>query len=375
MSETNQPAIMVPEADMVLPKNGDTTNTTKQGENSTERNYPSKVTFAKMNRVERREYGCCGREKCGGPALVVVALVVASIALLFGFIGLANTGNIYVDVKNEMTVQQTVPVAAEIPETTDRVWTFAIGDYSNRLEYVEPESGQVKGYNIDVVNAVCKIAKKSCRLDWDDYNRCWESIGEEIEKQGGGIGLLGRWYDACTGWPVTYRRLRTFSFTEAHAKKHLAVFMVKSGTPQSDFNWRNITGKTIGLLRYYIEDEDCIQSLTEVVGLTEGRVINFLTQQDLLSAVNNGEVDAVFISEFLGVKNNLKLASDRIDGCALQGYSMMMRKDNTLATWWNPALNALIASTEYREICNGLEDESIHGSIPGPSAKAVCIGF
>ena len=29
-----------------------------------------------------------------------------------------------------------VPAAAEIPETTDRVWTFAIGDYSNRLEYV-----------------------------------------------------------------------------------------------------------------------------------------------------------------------------------------------------------------------------------------------
>ena len=34
-----------------------------------------------------------------------------------------------------------------------------------------------------------------------------------------------------------------------------------------------------------------------------------------------------------------------------------------LATWWNPALNALIASTEYREICNGLEDESIHGKV------------
>ena len=75
------------------------------------------------------------------------------------------------------------------------------------------------------------------------------------------------------------------------------------------------------------------------------------------------QVDAVFISEFLGVKNNLQLASDRIDGCSLQGYSMMMRKDNTLATWWNPALNALIASTEYREICNGLEDESIHGKV------------
>ena len=41
--------------------------------------------------------------------------------------------------------------------------------------------------------------------------------------------------------------------------------MVKSGTPEGAFNWRNITGKTIGLLRYYIEDEDCIQSLTEVV--------------------------------------------------------------------------------------------------------------
>ena len=51
---------------------------------------------------------------------------------------------------------------------------------------------------------VCRIAKKSCRLDWDDYNRCWESIGDEIEKQGGGIGLLGRWYDACTGTVIYF---------------------------------------------------------------------------------------------------------------------------------------------------------------------------
>ena len=28
--------------------------------------------------------------------------------------------------------------------------------------------------------------------------------GDEIEKQGGGIGLLGRWYDACTGTVIYF---------------------------------------------------------------------------------------------------------------------------------------------------------------------------
>ncbi len=44
---------------------------------------------------------------------------------------------------------------------------------------------------------VCRIAEKNCRFVWDLYDRCWESrVGKSPLA---GVGLLGQWYDACTG--------------------------------------------------------------------------------------------------------------------------------------------------------------------------------
>ena len=45
--------------------------------------------------------------------------------------------------------------------------------------------------------------------------------------------------------------------------------------------------------------------------------------------------------------------------CVEDGGSMMMRKDNRLDEWFNPALDRLLATTEYRTICNDLLEQ--HG--------------
>ena len=45
--------------------------------------------------------------------------------------------------------------------------------------------------------------------------------------------------------------------------------------------------------------------------------------------------------------------------CTEDGGSMMMRKDNRLDEWFNPALDRLLATTEYRTICNDLLEQ--HG--------------
>ena len=45
--------------------------------------------------------------------------------------------------------------------------------------------------------------------------------------------------------------------------------------------------------------------------------------------------------------------------CAEGGSSMMGRKDNPFFQWFNPALEELLASAEYTEICDNLVTE--HG--------------
>ncbi len=38
---------------------------------------------------------------------------------------------------------------------------------------------------------------------------------------------------------------------------------------------------------------------------------------------------------------------------------MMMRKDTNMEKWWNPAWRALLATEEYKQICDDIE--RVHG--------------
>merc|ERR550519_2255120 len=43
----------------------------------------------------------------------------------------------------------------------DEIWRFARSHYNNRAEYLDEEAGLIRGYNTDIVEAVCRIAEKS----------------------------------------------------------------------------------------------------------------------------------------------------------------------------------------------------------------------
>ena len=47
---------------------------------------------------------------------------------------------------------------------------------------------------------------------------------------------------------------------------------------------------------------------------------------------------------------------DPILSCAIDGVSIMMRKDTEMWKWWDPALESLMATTTYRTICKDLLD-------------------
>ena len=58
-----------------------------------------------------------------------------------------------------------------------------------------------------------------------------------------------------SAWLQTYVRARTFHFSNPFALDEPAVFFVKSG---NSFDWRDITGKTIGFGAGWVWDEFCV---------------------------------------------------------------------------------------------------------------------
>ncbi|XP_072033800.1 putative ABC transporter arginine-binding protein 2 isoform X2 [Amphiura filiformis] len=252
----------------------------------------------------------------------------------------------------------------------DRIWVIAIGHAADGTEYIDEISGQIKGFDIDMVNAVCRIAGKNCRFSADVFNRCWDSqIGET---QRGGVGLYAGYYDACTGWLHTYVRDRTFQFTDPFStvKATEVGFFVKPGNP-GNFTYRDIRGKKIGFLDGYLNDEVCVARQDNIQGvpIPPENVIHYPTHEQLAAGIHNGDVDAGF--NFAYYKSDLvEIIPGFRAQCALAGQSMMMREDNTLWEWWNPAFAKLRASAEYKRICRDLLEQ--HGHVPGPSPDEHC---
>eukprot|EP00057_Strongylocentrotus_purpuratus_P026584 XP_011681058.1 PREDICTED: uncharacterized protein LOC105446227 [Strongylocentrotus purpuratus] len=139
----------------------------------------------------------------------------------------------------------------------DEVWLFAVSDYDNRLEYLDPVTHQIKGYNADIIDAVCDKANKNCELVWDLYSNCWDSRSKE--RAHGGVGLMAKWYTACTGWSQTYERLLTFDFTRPFSQKGKVALYAQSGSSQ---DYSDLSGLKVGFLEMWFSDEACLSRFT-----------------------------------------------------------------------------------------------------------------
>ncbi|XP_071784086.1 arginine-binding periplasmic protein-like [Asterias amurensis] len=280
---------------------------------------------------------------------VVLIGVVAAIALVFSAIALARPG----------TMGITVPVQDTAGNTDSKIWVFAIGHDGSELEYIHELSGTVRGFHVDLVEAVCARANKNCRMMWDVYENCYRSkVGERSRP---GVGLVSGWYDGCTGWFNTYERAVSVSFTKPFRKPQESVFFVRRGNP-GNFMANDLTGKTIGFIDGFSSNEHCLKR-TKVTGgdLPPDRTKHFMSSESAVQAVNNQEVDAVFANIYsLDLAEHLDIASgDTISSCSGDGAGIMIRKDSRLADWWNPAFDQLKMSNEFQRICS--EVSAKHG--------------
>ncbi|XP_072018576.1 uncharacterized protein [Amphiura filiformis] len=300
--------------------------------------------------------------------LVVTALLVAVVALIIACVGVAGKKGGVTNI-NVSSNPQSGNVETSTDSSADsRIWTFAIGDGQYREAYIDATSGELKGFLVDFVHAVCNTANKNCRIMGDLWTRCWDTYPGEPAR--GGVGLTGRWYDACVGWVGTYDRHRTFQFTDPYGKAETETFFVKKGVGAT-FNWRDLTGKKVGILDGYSSDEHCLVRQTGIASapLDASQIRHFLSPSDLVAAVNSDTVDVAF------ALNNV-ISADQLDQieteikCYNSGPGLMLRVDSDLTTWWNKAQENLMASSEYNRVCQDLTEE--HGHQPGRDPSEFC---
>ncbi|XP_041462558.1 uncharacterized protein LOC121413699 [Lytechinus variegatus] len=298
---------------------------------------------------------------------ILLALTASLVALIIGSVSLAKSSHSIVQM-SDLTEQW-------YRTQEEKAWTIAIGDFGVNLEYLDEASYQIKGYNIDVVEAVCRLANKTCVLMKDVNQRCWDS--EPGQQARGGEGLLSGWYDACTGWVKTYPRSLTFDFTRAFVKrKDVALYAPRSST----INFRNLTGLNVGFIDGWASDEHCLAryEADNILGASvpSDRIHHFSTGLELIQALTNGQIDVAFAIKLPQLEAGFQrlTPNDFANNCYLDGAGMMTRKDNTeFLTWWNDAFGRLVGTPAYDEICTRLK--TVHGHKPGSGARDVCIGY
>ncbi|XP_072046279.1 uncharacterized protein [Amphiura filiformis] len=279
----------------------------------------------------------------------------------------------------------------------DKVWMIQGANIGNNQYYISEKTGRLEGFIPDIVNAVCRVANKNCKIVADPYSNCWSVVEGETPR--GGNGLMAGWYDACSGYRSSTERRRTFAFSDQSTVSPHQAFVTLPGNPRN-FDWRNITGKTIAFFdRGTYANEDCLAEAKGIVALhlymrrriaqddeefNKGAVVpteNIRRGRfpQILEWLKDETVDALFADGLLlkvydtGSKTGIEEVTDHLQACPVGGNSLMTRYDSKLIDWWNPTQAKLIASKEYHEICNDVK--VTHGHQPGDDPKDFCIGI
>ncbi|XP_041460829.1 uncharacterized protein LOC121411984 [Lytechinus variegatus] len=234
-------------------------------------------------------------------------------------------------------------------------------------------TGTLRGFHVDIVDAVCAAANKDCRLIWDVYENCWDS--EAGQRSRGGFGLMARWYDACTGWFNTYERALTVQFSDEFRVGLSGIFYVRPSNP-GGFNPTNIpSNQIIGFVDGWASDEYCLARNADAiqgVPLAPSQVRHYPTREALKAGIIANKVAAGFANTNVYADDpELDTVGQPITNCIKGGGSIMSRLDSSLNVWWNPAFASIKNTETYRQICE--RASTSHGHMPGATGPDLCL--
>ncbi|XP_070569199.1 putative ABC transporter arginine-binding protein 2 isoform X1 [Ptychodera flava] len=244
----------------------------------------------------------------------------------------------------------------EVEKEKERVYTIAtyLG-CDCPLEYID-EARISRGFDVDLINAVCTEAGRKCVHQDVPHNACLTHVGGKIPHAG--TALLGKQIDMCLGWAKTPTRQLSVAYTAPYARYETEVlFVIKFGNP-GDFDPNNVRGKTIGFEDGFFTDKAClVHARDRIEGIDSMQSEQEVYKDNyelLLDDLRHDKIDA-----FLTFKNHItqhlkdefEFIGDDIGCVADISLHGIKRKDNPL-TWFDDTLKAMKENGKYHALCH-----------------------
>ncbi|GFN77305.1 Arginine-binding extracellular protein artp-like [Plakobranchus ocellatus] len=222
----------------------------------------------------------------------------------------------------------------------DKVWLFAVDGRKRPYSFLD-DDGNLLGFDVDLISKVCASAQKQCKIVLAEYTEC---IFTEREINYPGRGLMANWFDACPGYTMTVDREGAFDFTDPYLAT-ASSFTVAPGNPSgfnpvisdfSQFNFVQLTGAP--------SNAQCLNRLNKTV-----KSITIASDlPDAKAILLNGSADVLFSPR--NKIDGLVVLPQRVH-CEEGGAAVMIKKGSPLASWWNPAFQAVVRSGEFKALC------------------------
>lgn len=223
-------------------------------------------------------------------------------------------------------------LSAPFAQAADKIRIATEGAYAP-FNYID-ESGELKGFDVDIAKALCKQMQADCQIVAQD----WDGIIP---------GLMSRKYDAViASMSITPERSRVVDFTDPYYSNSLIFVAPKT----SSFDPKAVDGKTIGAQRATIAGQHLEDKLADKVSV---KLYN--TQDNAYLDLASGRLDAILSDQLpaydwlrSGAGEAFEFRGEKIDIDDKIGIAV--RKRDKLRERLNKALAEILENGTYDEI-------------------------
>ncbi|WP_026146397.1 transporter substrate-binding domain-containing protein [Zestomonas thermotolerans] len=206
------------------------------------------------------------------------------------------------------------------------------------------EDGRLKGFNVDIANALCAEMRAQCelvRLEWDDLIPALDD---------------GRADLVVSSMSITAERMQLVDFTEKYTQTPAFFFAREGLVNEVILSPRRLAGKRIGVQR-----DTTFDNLLSARYEPHATILRYDSATQAYEALYNGEVDLVFddaVSGYMGFLNTPRgVGFERVGGKIVspkylgRGEGIAVRKGNVeLKERINRALSAILENGTYKGI-------------------------
>jgi len=248
-------------------------------------------------------------------------------------------------------------IAAEVPSSVPTPIQIATDATYPPDESIDPTSGDIVGWDIDMGKAICKVMGVACtfnNVSFDNiipqltasnprYLVSLSSFTPTSDREAKGIDFVS-YYKAGEGWVVTASSTITVNSAADMCGHTIAV---ETGTTEEGDAWAYI-GKQIGGAPLAGGKDNCTAA-----GKQDLKVSNFEKQTDANTALLSGRADIGFLDSQIAAYK-VKATSGKVkttgQGCSVAPYGIALPKGSPLEKPIMDAVQYLIDKGYYKTI-------------------------